>query len=425
MSVWSVDQVLALAPDASSRAGARSVSRARAWQATGRTDDVSLWGLCQGSGRQPYQTCVDLREPAYHCSCPSRKVPCKHVLGLLLLWVSGEVPVGEPPEWLLRWQNSRAARQTRGQRRAPAAPPSEKTVRRRADRVAAGLDELDRWLSDQVRQGLAGASRAGYRHWATMAARLVDAQAPGVAGAVGRLASVASSPDRLLAELGLLRLLVTGYRRLDELPADLAATVRGRVGFPVAVDDVLAGPPVRDVWQVLAVRDEAEERLTVRRTWLRGRRSARPALVLSFAAPGQELAADLIPGTEIDADLCFYPGAQPLRALVATRYSAAASAVPAGGDSVSEALDGYSAALAVDPWLERWPMLLDGVCPVHAGRWHLVDGKGDGLPVRGDGPQPWRLVAAAGGRPVTVAAEWTVAGLRPLTAWAEDRMVRL
>ena len=97
-----------------------------------------------------------------------------------------------------------------------------------------------------------------------MAARLVDAQAPGLASSVRRLAAVAGSPDRLLTELSLLRLLTAGYRRLDELPADLAATVRTRVGLPVATDDVLAGPRVRDVWTVIGVRDEVtDDRLTV------------------------------------------------------------------------------------------------------------------------------------------------------------------
>jgi hypothetical protein len=38
---------------------------------------------------------------------------------------------------------------------------------------------------------------------------------------------------------------------------------------------------------------------------------------------------------------------------------------------------------------------------------------------------PWRLVAAAGGAPVAVAGELTPYGLRPLTAWAEQRLVRL
>jgi hypothetical protein len=427
MSVWSVEQVLALAPDPSSQRAARSLATPRPWSATGHDpDEGTLWGCCQGSGKTPYQTCVDSTEPAYRCTCPSRKFPCKHALALLLLWSTAAVPDGEPPEWVHEWQAGRAQRQSRAAARATAAPaqPNEKTVRRRAERVDAGLEELDRWLADQVRQGLAGAARAGYAHWDGMAARLVDAQAPAAAGAVRRLAGVARAPQSLLAELGLLRLLVAGHRRRSELPADLAATVRARIGFTVPVEEVQAGPAVRDDWHVLAVRDEADDRLTTRRVWLRGA-TGRPALVLSFAAPGQPLDAELVVGTVHDAELRFYPGAQPLRAIVTHRHAPIRSAPPAGGDTVAGALDGYATALSRDPWLDRWPVLLRGVRPVDTGRWQVVDAAGDGLPLDPAVPEPWTLVALAGGHPVTVAGEWTTAGLRPLTAWADDRLVRL
>ena len=112
------------------------------------------------------------------------------------------------------------------------------------------MAELRRWLDDQIQQGLAGAEHAGHRPFDTMAARLVDAQAPAAASAVRRLGGIAGIgpqwADRLLGELGLLRLLVAGHERLDTLPPALAATVRTRIGFPVSTEDVLAGPRVRD-----------------------------------------------------------------------------------------------------------------------------------------------------------------------------------
>jgi hypothetical protein len=305
--------------------------------------------------------------------------------------------------------------------------PSERSQARRAERVAAGLDELDRWLADQVRAGIAGLGSAGYAYWDAMAARLVDAQAGTAAGVVRRIAQVAGSPERLLGELALLRLLVSGYRRLDTLPEDLAASVRLRVGLPMPSETVLAGPRVRDRWQVLGVRDEIEEQLTVRRAWLRGADSGRPALVLSFALAGQPLTADLLVGTEIDADLCFYPGGRQVRALVAERHGAVATiASLAPAMPIADALAEHAEALAADPWVERWPVLLDGVVPVRDGRsWHLVDASGAGVPVDPAAGTPWRLVGLAGGRPVPVAGEWSAAGFRPLSAWAGGRLVKL
>jgi hypothetical protein len=85
----------------------------------------------------------------------------------------------------------------------------------------------------------------------------------------------------------------------------------------------------------------------------------------------------------------------------------------------------YAEALAADPWLERWPMVLGGVVPARVGdQWCLTDG-GDGVPLDPAAGAPWRLVAAAAGRPVTVTGEWTAAGLRPLSVWLGDRLVAL
>jgi hypothetical protein len=445
VAVWSAEQVLALAPDASSQKSARGLATPRPWQESGFcAEPPSLWGLCAGSGKTPYQTCVDLTEPAYRCSCPSRKFPCKHALALLLLWSAGSVPTAaEPPDWVKEWQDSRSERKAKASARAEAvaearangeAPTAKdpaaaaRTAQRRAGRVDAGLSELDRWLTDQIRQGLAGAARAGYAHWDQMAARLVDAQAPGVAGAVRRLASYAGAPDRLLTELALLRLLISGYARRDDLPDDVLATVRSRIGFPITTEDVLAGEPVRDEWTVLGQRDEVEERLTVRRVWARGTSTGRCALVLSFAAPGQALSADLVVGTTVDADLCFYPGRTPLRAVVANRHAppTPTDVGPPGEPTIRQALTGLAGALAGEPWLERWPMVLTGVTPAtdRGGRWHLRDADGDALALDPAAGVPWRLIAAIGGAPATVAAEWSPAGLLPLTAWTEGRMVR-
>ncbi len=192
----------------------------------------------------------------------------------------------------------------------------------RRARVNAGIRELLIWLEDQLSTGLARLQPEAYRRFDTMGARLVDAQAPGLATRVRALVGVvASGPgwnDRLLAELAQLYSLARAHQRLDELPESLAATVRTHVGYPVAKASVLAGPAVTDAWYVIGRRDEYDGVLATRRTWLLGGRTSRPALVLSFAARGQRLDDSLQVGTMVLADLHFYPGSLPLRALVGT-----------------------------------------------------------------------------------------------------------
>ncbi|WP_067821657.1 SWIM zinc finger family protein [Actinomadura kijaniata] len=429
---WDREHVLGLAPDDASAKAAGKVAVPAKWRGLG-ADDEAVWGECAGSGKSAYRACVDLTEPAFRCSCPSRKFPCKHALGLLLLWsdgVGGETVggAGERPAWVVEWIEERRQRAEKTQRKR-----TEKTVRqrdpktaeRREQRVDGGIADLDQWLRDQVAHGLAQAENAPYRVWDEVARRLVDAQAGALAGQVRGLASVARRegwPDRLLEEYALLRLLVRAHQRREELPEGLRETVRARIGFTLSQEEVLErGERVRDRWCVVGSRDVAQEQLTTRRVWLKGRASGRHALVLSFAAPGRTLDASLVVGTEVEAELAFYPGARPLRALVAERFGAAGSAVP-DGVGVGVFLKEYAAALADDPWLERWPAVLAGVrLGRDGGGLFVVDDAGDALPLRM--ADPWRLLAVSGGAPVTFAGEWSTRGMRPLAAWHPDEKV--
>ncbi len=201
----------------------------------------------------------------------------------------------------------------------------------RAERVAAGLDELDQWLRDQVRTGIADLGRGGYQPLDRMAARMVDAQAPGVAGMLRALPGELAGegwPGRLLEQLGALHLLISAHRRIDDLPSDLAATVRTRVGYPVRKADVLAGPAVSDSWFAVGAVDSLDYRLVTRRVWLYGTTTRRWALLLSFAPPGGFLDDSVRAGQRLHADLHFYPGSGQYRALVGEQADVVAPAGP-------------------------------------------------------------------------------------------------
>jgi SWIM zinc finger len=425
---WSAERVLGLAPDLASAQAARGLVAGSRWRECGASD-AAVWGFCAGSGKAPYQVSVELSGPAFRCSCPSRKVPCKHALGLLLLWSAGTVPDAAEPVWVGEWLAERASRAARPSGGEPDEEARRRRQERRAERVAAGVAELDGWLADQMRRGLGAFERGGSSAFAAVAARMVDAQAPGLAGGLRRAGEVAGRgrdwPSRVLEELAMLHLLVRAHARLAELPDGLVDTVRTRLGYTVDTADVVAsGERVADRWIVLGVVEQVDERLVTRRVWLRGQESGRPALILSFAVPGAPMDTSLVPGIAVPATLAFYPGAQPLRAVVVDRAEGEAAARPQG-QPVAAALAGYAGALAADPWLERWPVLLDQVSPATVdGRWALVDQAGDALPLR-QSADPWPLLAVSAGHPLTVGGEWSAVGLLPLSCWDVDRPVRL
>nr|WP_202894341.1 SWIM zinc finger family protein [Kribbella italica] len=422
-----------MASDPASAKAGQAQARVAKWSEAGSSEGA-LWGYCQGSGKSPYQTSVDLSGPAFKCTCPSRKFPCKHSLGLMLLWAAGGLPATEEPEWVDKWLAERSSRAEKAAERAEKKPgevadplAAQARASRRADRVSAGMAELESWLDDQVRRGLSGFEQRGYEELSRLAARMVDAQAPGVAGAVRRAAGVVGRghgwPGELLEELALIHLTVSAHGRLAELPPSMAETVQTRIGWTVETARVQAeGEKVEDDWLVLGRVVEPDDRLTVRRLWLRGATTGRLALILAFAPAGRRLdPLPARPGEVVPAVLSFYPGALPLRALL-TQTAPRLPGTKPSGLSTHQALAAYVESLTADPWNERWPLVLQDVRPARNGStWALVDADGalEVLPTF----DPWKLLAVSAGAPVTVAGEWNRAGFRPMTAWDADRPV--
>lgn len=453
MTRWSPEQVEAIAPTPAALSAARPLTTVAKWAGLG-ADDRAVWGSCRGSGAEPYDTMVDHVGVASRCTCPSRRHPCKHVLALLLLWSAGDVPETTQPAPVVAWFATRQASATAtatpdtgradSDETAPAhdqastdevsdtspepsgdVPDRDRARDERVERMHAGLAELDRWLDDRMRTGLADPALAKYATWDELAARLVDAQAGSLANRIRRLAGlVGASPDwhsDVLAELGLLHLLAQAGRRLGSLPGPLADAVATTVGWSVRQADVLAGVPDTDTWVVAARSDTREDRIEVRRHWLRGATSGRWALVLSFAAYRQSLDTSLTVGSAVVADLHRYPG-PALRALVGTRHGAPTEPARPPAVGIVAACGEIGMLLAVEPWLDRVPFTTTASIAVDGATFMLADAGGT-LPLIAAGRSLATLLAVAGGDPVDVTCEWTPHGVVPLTVHLDDRSI--
>ncbi|HKH92831.1 MAG TPA: SWIM zinc finger family protein [Gemmatimonadaceae bacterium] len=432
-----IDQVAALAPDAASLAAGKKLAASRDWSNVAH-DARALWGECKGSAL--YQVRVDLSDLSAKCSCPSRKFPCKHALGLLLKAAAD--PAGivtlDAPDWVEDWiaRRGAAAEKKEAKAAAAAAPVDEQAQARRAQKRAARVDEgiaaLDLWLADLVRNGLASVADKGAELWESQAARLVDAQAPGLAARLRRVGEVPrSAPDwtrRVLIELGRIALVTEAYRRLDALDDPLRDDVRALVGWTLKDEEVIArGTAVEDRWLVIGQRTEDEAQLRVQRTWLLGLESGRYALVLQFAVGLAPFSESLIPGTLFDARVRYWPSAHPSRALVEERRGSPESwsGERVGYTGFDDLLGATTSALAAQPWLDRLPCVVRDVRPARrdAARWHLVDDAGRALPLASRDHR--RLLAISGGHPMHVAAEWDGETLLPLAAMLGDDFNRL
>jgi hypothetical protein len=427
-------QVLALAPDSGSAANGKKLAQAKQWPLLGK-NARAVWGECQGSGKNPYQVRVDLADFSSKCSCPSFKFPCKHALGLLVLAANQPAAVVdmEEPEWVSSWLDKRADTAAKKEARATAkaeAPVDEAAQQKRAEkrdqRVREGLAALQVWMEDLVRNGLARLSTEGPKFWEQAAARLVDAQASGLANRFRALADLPGSrpdwPEILLFELGRLSLAIRAYERFDQLDTPLQQQLRQVLGFTLREDEVLAhGDLQQDCWQVIGHCTDADERVRVQRSWLVGTRSGRRALLLQFAAGNQNFAASWLPGTAFEGELAFWPGAGSQRAMLKglATPAAAPAAFPSAG-SHEQLLDAAATLLAANPWHERMAIVLDACVPVFQNDlWMAVGAEGAALPLAGR--DHWLWAALAGGQAHAVAMEWDGHALRPMGLYVDGQ----
>jgi hypothetical protein len=439
MRTLSREQVIGLAPDpAAAKAGQGQAARPK-WAGLGQ-DEQAAWGECQGSGAVPYRCQVAADDYASRCSCPSRKSPCKHALGLLFLLSAGELPRAARPDWVAQWLEARADRagQAAGTRPdgLPADPAAQ--LRRAAERdrkVDTGVAELRLWLADLARTGLAFAQGQPWDWWDRPARRMIDAQARGLAGQIRRMASIAASagqsadwPERMLDRLGALHLLCEAWTRRDQLPGPTADALRARIGYTRTAEEVRAsGDRVTDVWAVLGQRCTEDDNLRSLQQWLYGESSGLVVTYLAFAAGSQPLDPGLPAGQRTGATVVLYPGSRPARILLADRQTASRplGALP-GCDSWAAAMSQVADVLAVDPWADVLPLAVRSVTvlPGPAGtggqeagsRWLLRDAAGHAVPLSGPAEARWRLYAVSAGRPVDVAGEWDGFGFSPQAA---------
>ena len=190
-------------------------------------------------------------------------------------------------------------------------------------------------------------------------------------------------------------------------------------------------PRPKHRWAVLGQVVEEAQLVTTQRSWLWGSSSGRAALILSFAAAGQVLDQSLVPGTTIDAELAFYPGAAPLRALVADQHGSPDPTIDVTGHvSYRDALGSYAIAIAANPFMQRWPLLVSDCRLALSGgdrddcRFELQDSAGTVLPLD-NADDPWTLAAVTGGHPVAVFGEWNGQQLRLISVVEPSRLTEL
>jgi hypothetical protein len=180
----------AAAPSADAAKNGRALALKNKFVALHRSsDDTLLFGHCQGSGKQPYLCSVDFSingSPTYRCSCPSRQIPCKHVLGLLYAFVQGKPFLSaEIPADLAAKRTKAAARVEKKKDAAEKPPTVNKTaLAKKIKTQLAGIDLLEKLTLDLVRLGIGNMNSKSAREVEEQAKQLGNAYLPGAQAAL-------------------------------------------------------------------------------------------------------------------------------------------------------------------------------------------------------------------------------------------------
>ncbi|MFY7825927.1 MAG: SWIM zinc finger family protein [Flectobacillus sp.] len=442
MNYLTDEQVAKLAPDASSLKAGRDLSQERKWL-NFQSNERVLWGELQGSGKNPYQTQVDLNNTAFKCSCPSRKFPCKHGLGLLFLVAQkeGQIPSNlEEPLWVSEWMNKRSAKANKAEEPTEEASPetiaaqAEKQAQAKAKRqeerylkVQNGMAELELWLKDLVQAGLLTIPQKGIPYFERMAARLVDSQANGLAGLVKSFNKLDFSTNddwqrKSLEILSKIYLLIESFNRLEQLPPLMQEEVKARIGWNIQTKELFEREDIetiKDYWLVIGRQTTIEEGLMMQKNWLWGLKSQKKALVLNFSFGGMAIETPILPGTVAHANLAFYPSHTPLRATVKD-YISTIDYLPepiSGSNSWDEVHSTAVDILAQNPWIDIIPMLIEQVRVVfHQGKYYLQDAN-EAIAMIDNSvnqEQIWQLLALTGGNAVSLMVLYQFDSVVPL-----------
>jgi hypothetical protein len=435
---YTYEQVLSLSPSPNNAKNGKQLASSTKWSNHGATERM-VWGECKGSGKNPYQTVIDLNTPAFKCSCPSREFPCKHGMGLFLLYVSKAdyFTDNTPPTWAEEWLNKRLQTEERKQAKLEEKTPeqiakseAEKSKReeKRFQNIDTGLVDLQKWIEDIVRQGLGNLSTSDYQFWESQAARMVDAQAPGIGNLIREIPTFFTKNqwmESVLERLAEIYLLISAYQNKEHLEPLLQIDILSLVGINQKKEEILALEGVKDLWQVLSHEEIENENLITHRSWLLGKNTGKYALLLDFSFGNQRFLNPYMAGMCIEAELVFYPSNFPVRALVKNRNEETTPQSLShvqGFDTFQSFLTQFAQDLHLNPLQWNYPCLINQVRPVMINdQLFLKDIENYEIPLVPHDMKKWKILSISGGHPITLFGNWNQNELAPLSLVAEGR----
>ena len=425
----SEDQILTLAPDEASRKSGKDLANPSKWVSKG-ANEQALWGEAQGSGSKPYQTQIDLINIAFKCSCPSRKFPCKHGLGLMLFYSRQQIAFTDnaTPAWVNDWLSKRTEKdekKTTKEEKPVDEAAQAKRQQARQNKVADGIEELRLWMKDIVRNGILNIPEKGFAYFENMAKRMVDAQSPGLANMIRILGESNFYAEgwqrRFLDQLAAIYLITVGYSNSDSLDVILQQDIKTWIGFTQNQEELKAQTGITDTWLILSKQTFEVDNITTERNWLFGTTSNKYALVLQFIVRGQGGVHTFTPGMFTQAELVFYPSVAPLRAIVKRQIATNAVNSFATFHNWQEVSETETLLSSIMPVRSDRPFIIQQLKPVqYNNQWWLQDAEQKMMQLKNEYKTIWKILSLSGGDAMNMVVIGKEDKYEPVGVWYKN-----
>lgn len=148
-----------------------------------KSDEV-LFGNCAGSGKTPYYPSADFinrSKPVYRCSCPSRQIPCKHVVALLFSYTAGDsFDVSDLPDDLTE-KRSKAEKRVEKKKITAAVPKkiNKAALAKKITIQLEAIDKMEQMIHDVISSGLGNLTEKSIKQIIELAKLLGESYLPG------------------------------------------------------------------------------------------------------------------------------------------------------------------------------------------------------------------------------------------------------
>ncbi|MCL1809377.1 MAG: SWIM zinc finger family protein [Clostridiales bacterium] len=196
--------------EAAVKNGAGLVNKRSYSNLTTDKDQRFFSGECAGSGKNPYFCSVDFIDenaPAFRCTCPSRQIPCKHVMGLLWARAEGQpFALADVPESIVAKREKKEVRAAKAVEKAARAENEEqadlkeksdawkKSAVKKIDAQLTGIEEAEKMLRGIVQAGLASMDAKSVTSYSGIVKNLDSYFIPGIQNEIKDLLGQAQRP---------------------------------------------------------------------------------------------------------------------------------------------------------------------------------------------------------------------------------------